>query len=84
MADKFDFCDVWVVDYRLDGTPRRWIRALPRGVDVRAIILEELDELYAQRSALLELRQASDEERRIYLAGGQPFCPTDAVPPAPR
>lgn len=86
MAGFIDTCFIWVVGYRLDGRDRQWIRALPPSAEaqVRALLLEELDELYGERADLVSLRHASDEERRAFLSGGQPFCPVAAPePPKP-
>ena len=69
MAHVLDSCVLWVVDYRLDGRPRRWIRALPVAAPPHAMVLEELDELYVTRATLIELRQASDEERIAFIRG---------------
>ncbi|OWQ86280.1 hypothetical protein CDN99_20835 [Roseateles aquatilis] len=84
MAGFIDTCVIWVVGYRLDGRDRQWVRALPPSEEapVRALLLEELDELYGDRAELDVLRHASDEERRAFLAGGQPFCPV-AAPVSP-
>lgn len=72
MAHVLDSCVLWVVDYRLDGRLRQWIRALPVVSPPHAMMLEELDELYGQRAALIELRQASDEERTAFIRGEPP------------
>ena len=77
MSAFIDTCDIWVVVYRLDGRDRQWIRALPPMAEaqVRALLLEELDELYATRSALVSLRKAEDAERATLMARGLPLCP---------
>ncbi|SEK80809.1 hypothetical protein SAMN05216359_103161 [Roseateles sp. YR242] len=72
MAHVLDSCVLWVVEYRLDGRPRRWIRALPVVSPPHAMMLEELDELYGTRAALVDLRQASDEERVAFIRGEPP------------
>ncbi|WP_423596226.1 hypothetical protein [Roseateles sp. MS654] len=77
MSAFIDTCVIWVVAYRLDGRDRQWVRALPPMAEtaVRALLLEELDELYGARSELVSLRAAADEERGAFLAGGLPMCP---------
>ncbi|UXH78694.1 hypothetical protein [Roseateles amylovorans] len=77
-----DGCVLWVVDYRLDGRARQWFRALPPvlGAEaMRALMLEELEELYGPRAELLDLRPASLEERRAFLRGelSRPTSGTD-------
>ena len=82
MSAFIDTCVIWVVGYRLDGLDRQWVRALPPSAEapVRALLLEELDELYGARAELVSLRQAAESERGALLAGGLPMCPVD-VPP---
>nr|WP_297530018.1 hypothetical protein [uncultured Roseateles sp.] len=84
MSAFIDTCEIWVVVYRLDGRDRQWVRALPPMAEaqVRALLLEELDELYGTRSGLVSLRQAEDAERATLMAGGLPMCPV-ATPPEP-
>jgi hypothetical protein len=86
MSAFIDTCVIWVVGYRLDGRDRQWVRALPPSAEapVRTMLLEELEELYADRAELSWLRQATAAEREVFLAGGQPFCPVTppAAPPA--
>lgn len=84
MSAFIDTCVIWVVVYRLDGRDRQWVRALPPTTEaqVRALLREELDELYGARSELVSLRQAEDAERATLMAGGLPMCPV-ATPPGP-
>jgi hypothetical protein len=80
MSAFIDTCVIWVVLYRLDGRDRQWVRALPPSAEaaVRALLLEELDELYGERATLVSLRPALDAERGAFLAGGLPMCPVVA------
>ena len=80
MSAFIDTCVIWVVLYRLDGRDRQWVRALPPTAEaaVRALLLEELDELYGKRAELVSLRPAVDAERGAFLAGGLPMCPVTA------
>ncbi|WP_343635646.1 hypothetical protein [Roseateles sp.] len=80
MSAFIDTCVIWVVGYRLDGRDRQWVRALPpcAQAQVRALLLEELDELYGERAELVSLRAAADSERGAFLAGGLPMCPVAA------
>jgi hypothetical protein len=80
MAHVLDGCVLWVVDYRLDGRPCRWIRALRVVSPPHAFIQEELDELYGPRAELLELRQATDEERIAFIRGEPPPVRAPAAP----
>ncbi|MDH0868237.1 hypothetical protein [Mitsuaria sp. GD03876] len=84
MSAFIDTCVIWVVGYRLDGRDRQWVRALPPSAEaaVRALLLEELDELYGARAELVSLRPAAAEERGALIAGGLPMCPV-AVPGGP-
>jgi hypothetical protein len=82
MSAFIDTCEIWVVVYRLDGRDRQWVRALPPMAEaqVRALLLEELEELYAERAELASLRQAEDAERATLMAGGLPMCPVVTPP----
>lgn len=84
MSAFIDTCEIWVVVYRLDARDRQWVRALPpiAEAQVRALLLEELDELYGARAELVSLRRAEDAERATLMAGGLPMCPV-TTPPAP-
>jgi hypothetical protein len=80
MAHVLDGCVLWVVDYRLDGRPCRWIRALRVVAPPHALIQEELDELYGDRAELIELRAATEEERAAFIRGEPPPVPGRDTP----
>jgi len=83
MAEFFRQSQVWVVDFRYDGHPRRWLRALPAGSDVPALLAAELHDLHGDRARLLAVRPATAEEEGRYLrdeAPANPLCPTGRGP----
>lgn len=79
MIQLFKRSTVWVVDYRYEGRPRRWLKAYPEGADARRMAEAELADLYARRAQVVDVRAATDEEERQYLHGEEPrnaYCPT--------
>lgn len=70
---------LWTVDFHYEGSPRRWVTALPSGVeDGRAVFAARLADLYGSRATLLEARLATAEEESQYIAGTLPrniYCP---------
>jgi len=75
----FKTSTTWVVDFRYEGRPRRWFKAFGPGVDVRAEMSNELQQLYGDHAQLVEVRQATGEEEAQYLRDEEPknqFCPT--------
>ena len=83
MAAFFRQSQVWVVDFRYDGHPRRWLRALPAGSDAQALLAAELRDLHGGRARLLAVRPATAEEEGQYLrdeAQAFPLCPTGRRP----
>lgn len=79
MIELFKASTVWVVDFRYDGRPRRWIKAYRAGADARQLALAELADLYAAHAELVAVRPATDEEETRYLHGDEPrnaLCPT--------
>lgn len=70
---------VWVVDFRYEGHPRRWFKALPGGVDASQQMGAMLQDLYGDKAQLESVRPASPEEETQYLRGDEPrnaYCPT--------
>ena len=78
-SEFFKVSTTWVVDFRYDGHPRRWFKVFGRSIDVRALMMTELHELYGDRAQLVEVREATEQEEGQYLRGDEPknaFCPT--------
>lgn len=78
-SEFFRTSTTWVVDFRYEGHPHRWFKAFGPGIDVRALMVTELHQLYGDRAQLAEVREATDEEEAQYLRGDEPknaFCPT--------
>jgi hypothetical protein len=68
-----------VVDFRYDGRPRRWFKALDASADAPALVRQELHALYGNRAQLVEVRPATADEEGQYLRGDVPvnvYCPT--------
>lgn len=85
MSEFYKRSTVWVVDFRYDGRPRRWFKALGTGVDAWQFMAADLQALYGDKARLVSVRPATDEEERQYLRGDEPrnaYCPT--LRPAPR
>jgi hypothetical protein len=83
-SEFFRTSTTWVVDFRYDGRPRRWFKVFGPGVDVLALMSNELRELYGDRAQVVEVRPATDEEEALYLRGEQPtntYCPTGRCGP---
>lgn len=79
MAEFFRTSTVWVVDFRYDGSPRRWFKAFGPHQDVAGEMAATLRDLYGARAQLVCVRQASDDEESAYLRGDMPVnavCPT--------
>ncbi len=79
MADFFKTSTIWVVDFRYDGRPRRWLKAFRANHDVPREMAASLRELYGAHVQLVDVRKATDEENRQYLRGEEPknvYCPT--------
>jgi len=79
MAEFFRTSTMWVVDFRYDGSPRRWFKAFGPDADVASEMATQLRELYGARVQLESVRKASDAEEAAYLRGEAPtnvFCPT--------
>lgn len=79
MSEFFRTSTWWVIDFRYDGSPRRWFKAFGPNVDVADVMAAELRNLYGARARLGEVRKASAEEEGAYLRGDAPknaFCPT--------
>lgn len=83
MAEFFRQSTVWAVDFRYDGHPRRWLRALPAGSDARALLEAELLDLHGARARLEAVRPATAVEEDQYLrdeAPANPLCPSGRSP----
>jgi hypothetical protein len=79
MAEFFRTSTMWVVDFRYDGSPRRWFKAFGPDADVASVLATQLRELYGARVQLESVRKASEAEEGAYLRGETPtnvFCPT--------
>ena len=86
MAPFFRQSQVWVVDYRYDGRPRQWFKALPQGTDATAAMQALLHELYGAHARLTAVRPATPQEELAYVRGDLPrnvLCPTGRAPRAP-
>ncbi len=78
MSEFFKTSVTWVVDFRYDGRPRRWFKALGASDDVRQAMVSRLEALYGDRAQLVEVRQATEGEETQYLRGEEPknvLCP---------
>lgn len=78
MAEFFKTSTLWVVDYRFDGRPRRWYRALSGGQDPTAALAAELQALHGARAQLVSVRPATEAEEIAYQRGEAPvnhYCP---------
>lgn len=79
MAEFFRTSQVWVVDFRYDGAPRRWFKAFAEGADVATQMRRTLHELHGARAQLVAVRPADADEESQYLRGELPLnaiCPT--------
>ena len=79
MAEFFKTSTIWVVDFRYDGRPRRWLKAFSANDDVRREVATTLRDLYGKRVQLMEVRMATEEESLQFLRGEEPknvYCPT--------
>lgn len=79
MSEFYKTSTVWIVDFRYEGRPRRWFKALPAGVDGPREMAAALQALYEGKAQLLSARVATDEEESQYLRGDEPrnaYCPT--------
>ena len=72
MAESIKTTTIWVVDFRYDGLPRRWLKAFGGTVDVGREVATNLCDLYGKRVQLVEVRKATDEEVLQYLRGAEP------------
>ena len=79
MSEFFKTSTTWVVDFRYDGRPRRWIKAFKPDDDVNNEMTSLLQALYGTRAKLVEVRRATEDEETQYLRGTEPknvMCPT--------
>jgi transposase len=79
MAEFFKTSTIWVIDFRYDGRARRWFKAFGPNAHVQEQMAAELLQLYGNRSQLVEVRKATEEEESQYLRGEEPknlLCPT--------
>ena len=79
MSEFFKTSTTWVVDFRYDGRPRRWIKAFGPDADVNNEMTSLLQALYGARAKLVEVRRATEDEETQYLRGTEPknvMCPT--------
>lgn len=85
MAEFFRTSRVWAVDFRYDGHPRRWLKALPSEADAAKALAAELQDLHGGRARLVAVRPATADEEDQYLrdeAPTNPLCPTGRAPRA--
>lgn len=83
MIELFNTSEVWVIDYRYEGRPRRWFRAYPTGAEARLLAQAELADLFGRQAQIVGVRAATGEEERQYLRGDEPrnvLCPTGRAP----
>lgn len=83
MVTFFRRTRVWVVDFRHEGRPRRWFKALPQGTDAGVAMQDLLRELYGGHARLMSVRPASEQEELDYVRGNVPrnmLCPTGRAP----
>jgi hypothetical protein len=79
MSEFFKTSVIWVVDFRYDGHPRRWFKALDPQDDPQQLMTDTLHNLYGKRAQLMDVRKATEEEEVQYLRGEEPknsYCPT--------
>lgn len=79
MSEFFKTSVIWVVDFRYDGHPRRWFKALGPQDDPHQLMTNTLLNLYGKRAQLMDVRKATEEEEVQYLRGEEPknsYCPT--------
>lgn len=83
MATFFKRTQVWVVDFRYEGRPRRWFKPLPQGTDAVIAMRELLLDLHGDHAQLVSVRPASEQEELDYVRGDVPrnmLCPTGRAP----
>ncbi len=83
MATFFKRSEVWVVDFRYEGRPRRWLKALPAGADAPAAMRAQLQDLYGAKATAVSVRRATPEEDQAYVRGDLPrnaYCPSGKEP----
>ena len=83
MATFFKRTQVWVVDFRYEGRPRRWFKPLPQGTDAGVAMRDLLRDLYGDHAQLVSVRPASEQEELDYVRGNVPrnmLCPTGRAP----
>lgn len=87
MSEFYKTSTVWIVDFRYEGHPRRWFKAMPSGVDGSREMAEVLRALYGNKAQVVSVRQATNEEESQYLRGDElrnAYCPTlRSVPRSP-
>ncbi len=74
---------VWSVEYQYDGRTRRWLKALPLGVDAESAMRDLLQDLYGDHARLVAVRSATAQEDEDFRRGRLPrnaYCPTGQVP----
>lgn len=83
MVTVFRHSEVWVVDFRHDGRPRRWLKALPAGTDGPQALQAQLQDLYGARATTITVRRATPAEDQAYVRGDLPrnaYCPSGRQP----
>lgn len=83
MATFFRSSKVWVVDFRYEGRPRQWLKALPEGANAAAEMERLLAQLYGKHAQMTGVRPATREEEDRFLHGDAPrnaLCPTGRAP----
>ncbi|MBC7378525.1 MAG: hypothetical protein H7346_13970 [Burkholderiaceae bacterium] len=79
MAPFYKSSTVWVLDFTYQGRPRRWVKAVPAGVNPRAGFEKQVADLYGSRGRVEDVRLATEDEETQYLRGTLPvnvICPT--------
>ncbi len=83
MATFFRTSRVWVIDYRYEGRPRRWLKAWPQATDGAQAARELLQQLYGGQATLLQARPATEQEEADFRHGNLPrnaLCPSGKAP----
>lgn len=79
MAEFFRSSTTWVIDFRYDGSRRRWFKVFREGLDPSQLVREELQALYGERVRLEQVRVATADEESLFLRGEEiknAYCPT--------
>lgn len=79
MVTFFKNSVTWVIDFRYDGSLRRWFKVFREGLNPTLLVQDELRALYNDRARLVQVREATAEEESQFLRGEETknvYCPT--------